>query len=61
MKTDVRFDEYGFEIFNLNRDFRPFTYGKEKLKKNLLDSSQFFIFDLNLQSYTCQDSNGKLH
>jgi hypothetical protein len=61
MKTDVRFDEYGFEIFNLNHDFRPFTYGKEKLKKNLLDSSQFFIFDLNLQSYTCQDSNGKLH
>jgi hypothetical protein len=33
MKTDVRFDEYGFEIFNLNHDFRPFTYGKEKFKK----------------------------
>jgi hypothetical protein len=32
MKTDVRFDEYGFEIFSLNRDFRPFT-GK-KMKKN---------------------------
>ena len=59
MKTDIRLDEYGFEIFSLNRDFRPFM-GRKNLKKNLLDSSQFFIFDLNLQSYTCQDSDGKL-
>jgi hypothetical protein len=33
MKTDVRLDEYGFEIFSLNRDFRPFM-GRKNEKKN---------------------------
>jgi hypothetical protein len=32
MKTDVRFDEYGFQIFSLNRDFRPFTGRKNEIK-----------------------------
>jgi hypothetical protein len=32
MKTDIRLDEYGFEIFSLNRDFRPFM-GRKNEKK----------------------------